>query len=173
MHLFYQCFSAEDIFKEIEEEEEGHNHTEHEHSHEEKVLDQHDFEKACASIILHLVKGYCIKEGHGHNETKSNLPSKEFFIKELFNGKTHLSEEVLESIAKSLGIGKKSSESTASSSTDSHDGHDHRRRRSAEVSAILLQKNLAESHSVHRRAVDPHDHADGGNGTVSIRSCPH
>ena len=175
MHLFYQCFSAEDIFKEIEEEEEGHNHTEHEHGHEgEKVLDQHDFEKACASIILHLVKGYCIKEGHGHNETKSNLPSKEFFIKELFNGKKYLSEEDLESIAESLGIGKKSSESTASSSSDSHDhGHDHRRRRSAEVSAVLPQKNLAESHSVHRRAVDPHDHADGGNGTVSIRGCPH
>ena len=175
MHLFYQCFSAEDIFKEIEEgEEEGHNHTEDEHSHEEKVLDQHDFEKACASIILHLVKGYCIKEGHGHNETKPNLPSKEFFIKELFNGKKYLSEKDLESIAESLGIGKKSSESTASSSSDSHDhGHDHRRRRSAEVSAVLPQKNLAESHSVHRRAVDPHDHAHGGNGTVSIRGCPH
>ena len=174
MHLFYQCFSAEDIFKEIEEEEEGHNHTEDEHSHEEKVLDQHDFEKACASIILHLVKGYCIEEGHGHNETKPNLPSKESFIKELFNGKKYLTEEVLESIAKSLGIGKKSSESTASSSSDSHDHeHDHRRRRSAEVSAVLPQKNLVESHSVHRRAVDPHDHADGGIGTVSIRGCPH
>ena len=175
MHLFYQCFSAEDIFKEIEEEEEGHNHTEDEHSHgEDKVLNQHDFEKACASIILHLVKGYCIKEGHGHNETKSNLPSKEFFINELFNGRKYLSEEDLESIAESLGIGKKSSESTASSSSDSHDhGHDHRRRRSADVSAVLPQKNLAESHSVHRRAVDPHDHADGGNGTVSIRGCPH
>ena len=171
MHLFYQCFSAEDIFKEIEEEEEGHNHTEHEHGHEgEEVLDQHDFEKACASIILHLVKGYCIEEGHGHNETKPNLPPKESFINDLFNGKKYLSEEDLESIAESLGIGKKSSESTASPSTDSHDHeheHDHRRRRSAEVSAVLPQ------HSVHRRAVDPHDHAHGGNGTVSIRGCPH
>ena len=174
MHLFYQCFSAEDIFKEIEEEEEGHNHTEDEHSHEEeKVLDQHEFEKACASIILHLVKGYCIEEVHGHNETKPNLPSKESFIKELFNGKKYLSEEDLENIAESLGIGKKSSKSTASSSTDSHDGHDHRRRRSAEVSAVLPQKNFAKSHSVHRRAVDSHDHAHGGNGTVSIRGCPH
>ena len=80
MHSFYQCFSAEDIFKEIEEEEEGHNHTEDEHSHEEKVLDQHDFEKACARIILHLVKGYCIKEGNGHNKTKSNL----FFFMAVF-----------------------------------------------------------------------------------------
>ena len=175
MHLFYQCFSAEDIFKEIEEEEEGHNHEEDEHSHEEeeKVLNQHDFEKACASIILHLVKGYCIKEGHGHNETKSNLPSKEFFIKELFNGKKYLSEEDLESIAESLGIGKKSTESTASSSSESDHGHDHRRRRSAEVSAVLPQKNLAESHSVHRRAVGAHDHGNGGNGgngSVSIRA---
>ena len=169
MHLFYQCFSAEDIFKEIEEEEEGHNHTEHEHGHEgEEVLDQHDFEKACASIILHLVKGYCIKEGHGHDKTKRDLPSKEFFIEELFDRKKYLSEEDLESIAESLGIGKKSSESTASSSSDSHD-HDHRRRRSAEVSAVLPQKNLAKSHSVHRRAVDPHDDAHG----VSIRGCPH
>ncbi|CAH3179512.1 unnamed protein product [Porites evermanni] len=158
-----KCFSAEDIFKEIEEE--GHHHGEHEHSHEEeKVLDQHDFEKACASIILHLVKGYCIKEGHGHNETKSNLPLKEFFIKELFNGKEHLSEEDLESIAESLGIGKISSESTASSSSDSHDGHNHRHRRSA-ASAVSSQEESAASHNLHRRAVDSHTHSSGGSGS--------
>ena len=154
----------EDIFKELEEE--GHHHEEGEHSHEEeKVLDQHDFEKACASIILHLVKGYCIKEGHGHNETKPNLPSKEFFIEELFNHKKYLSEEDLESIAESLGIGKKSSESTALSSSESHDGHNHRRRRSA-ASAVSSQEESAASHNLHRRAVDSHTHSSGGSGRV-------
>ena len=154
----------EDIFKEIKEGvEERHHHKEDEHSHEEeKVLNQHDFEKACASIILHLVKGYCIEEGHGHNETKSNLPSKEFFINELFNGKKYLSEEDLESIAESLGIGKKSSESTALSSSDSHDGHNHRCRRSA-ASVVSSQE---ESHNLHRRAVDSHTHSSGGSGSV-------
>ncbi|CAH3145413.1 unnamed protein product [Porites lobata] len=158
-----KCFSAEDIFKELEEE--GHHHEEGEHGHEEeKVLDQHDFEKACASIILHLVKGYCIKEGHGHNKTKSNLPSKEFFINELFNGKKYLSEEGLESIAESLGIGKKSSESTASSSSESHDCHNHRPRRSA-ASAVSSQEESAASHNLHRRAVDSHTHSSGGSGS--------
>ena len=108
---------------------------------------QHDFEKACASIILHVVKGYCIKEVHGHNETKPNLPSKEFFIEELFNHKKYLSEEDLESIAESLGIGKKSSESTASSSSESHDGHNHRHRRSA-ASAVSSQEESAASHTL-------------------------
>ena len=97
--------------------------------------------------------------------TKSNLPSKEFFINELFNGKKYLSEEGLESIAESLGIGKKSSESTASSSSDSHDGHNHRDRRSA-PSAVSSQEESAASHNLHRRAVDSHTHSSGGSGSV-------
>ncbi|XP_073236160.1 metal cation symporter ZIP14-like [Porites lutea] len=161
-----KCFSAEDIFKEIEEGvEEGHHHREGEHSHEEeKVLNQHDFEKASASIILHLVKGYCIKEGHGHDETKPDLPSKEFFMEELFDHKKYLSEEDLESIAESLGIGKKSSQSTASSSSESHDGHNHRRRRSA-ASAVSSQEESAASHTLHRRTVDSHAHTNGGSSS--------
>ena len=120
-----------------------------------------------------MVKGYCIKEGHGHNETKPNLPSKEFFIEELFNHKKYLSEEDLESIAESLGIGKKSSESTASSSSESHDGHNHRHRRSA-ASAVSSQEESAASHTLHRRAVDSYAHANGGSGSVGVTptSCP-
>ena len=116
---------------------------------------------------MHLVKGYCIKEGHGHNETKPNLPSKEFFITELFNHKNYLSEEDLESIAESLGIGKKSSDSTASSSSESHAGHNHRRRRSA-ASVVSSQEESAASHTLHRRAVDSHAHTDGGSGSVGV-----
>ena len=165
---FLQCFSAEDIVKEIEEEKE-HHHEEEEHHHhegedhhheeEEKTLDLGDFQKACASIVLHLVQGYCIEEAHGHNET-SSLPSREFFMNELFENKTRLLEEDLEAIMKVLKIGKVES---SGGEEDSH-GHNHRRRRSA---GSLLSSSLESktSHSVHRREVDDHAHAHE-TGTV-------
>ena len=106
--FIHQCFSAESIINEVKEQEhheeegghhahEGEHHEEgEEHSEEQKSLDQHDFEKACASIILHLVQGFCIEKGHGHDETESKLPSRDFFISDIFNGTTHLSEGDLE-----------------------------------------------------------------------------
>lgn len=152
--MFFQCFSAESIFEEIEEHEEEHHEEEGEHhKEEEKLLNQEDFEQACASIVLHLVQGYCIEEGHKHNETESSLPSREFFIEDLFKEKQHLSEEVLEDILKILGISK----------GDSH-GHDHRRRRSA-GSNMPQQRGSGAPHSVHRRAADDHGH--GASGSVS------
>ena len=161
--LLLQCFSAKSIFNEAkdeehEEEEHGHAHEEH-HGAEEKSLDQHDFEKASASIIFHLVQGFCIEEGHAHNETETKLPSKEFFLKEIFGNKTHLLEEDLKNITKVLGIGEKS---TASSSSDKHSdhAHKHRRRRSTD---FLSQLKLLKSHSIHRRAVDSHGHESGVN----------
>ncbi|KAK2570369.1 Zinc transporter ZIP10 [Acropora cervicornis] len=142
-----KCFSAKSIFNEVkdeehEEEEHGHAHEEHGHMHEEhghaheehghaheehhgaeeKSLDQHDFEKASASIIFHLVQGFCIEEGHAHNGTESKLPSKEFFLKEIFGNKTHLLEDDLEKITKALKIGEPL---TTSSSSDEHSDHDH------------------------------------------------
>ncbi|XP_022804173.1 zinc transporter ZIP12-like isoform X2 [Stylophora pistillata] len=166
-----KCFSAEDIVKEIEEEEEGHHEEDghhgeeegHHHEEEEKPLHLEDFQKACASIVLHLVQGYCIEEAHGHNET-SSLPSREFFIKELFENKTHLSEGDLEAIMKVLKIGKAES-SSGEDAHDHDDGHKHRRRRSA---GSLLSTSLGSKtpHSVHRRAVDEHGHGHGtGTGT--------
>ena len=109
------------------------------------------------------MQGYCIQEGHGHNELESELPSQEFFISNLFNGKSHLSEEDLEEIAESLSIGKPSKTSEVSSSSGGHDDHNHRRRRSVASAS-------AASHALHRRAADPHDHGhqtNGGSGTVS------
>ncbi|XP_022804198.1 zinc transporter ZIP14-like isoform X2 [Stylophora pistillata] len=166
-----KCFSAEDIAKEIEEEEEGHHEGEghhgeeesHHHKEEEKPLHLEDFQIACASIVLHLVQGYCIEEAHGHNET-SSLPSRQFFIKELFENKTHLSEGDLEAIMKVLKIGKAES-SSGEDAHDHDDGHKHRRRRSA---GSLLSTSLGSKtpHSVHRRAVDEHGHGHGtGTGT--------
>ena len=109
------------------------------------------------------MQGYCIQEGHGHNELESELPSQEFFISNLFNGKRHLPEEDLEEIAESLSIGKPSKTSEVSSSSGGHDDHNHRRRRSAGSAS-------AASHALHRRGADPHDHGhqtNGGSGTVS------
>ncbi|XP_068715373.1 metal cation symporter ZIP14-like [Montipora foliosa] len=163
-----KCFSAESIINEVKEEEHhdeegghhkdegGHHEEEEEHGEEQKSLDQHDFEKACASIILHLVQGFCIKEGHGHNENESKLPSRDFFISDIFNGKTHLSEGDLEEITKSLGIGEASSE--GDEHTD-HDGHNHRRRRAADL--LSQKESVAVSHVRRRRAVD--DHATHGH----------
>lgn len=106
------------------------------------------------------MQGYCIEEGHKHNETESSLPSREFFINDLFDEKQHLSEEVLEDIVKILGISKVADEG------DSH-GHDHRRRRSA-GSNMLQQRGSRAPHSVHRRAADDHhDHGHGASGSVS------
>lgn len=172
--MFLQCFSAESIFEELEEEhheeEEGHGHEEgHDHEEEEKALNQEEFEQACASIVLHLVQGFCIEEGHGHNETESSLPSREFFIKDLFKDKKHLSEEDLEEILKILGIGNaEESHEGDSHEGDSHDDHDHRRRRSA-GSNLLWQRGSGAPHSVHRRAVDDHGHGEinGASGSVS------
>ena len=144
--FFLQCFSAEDIVKEIEEEKDHHHEEEKDHHHEgedhhheeeEKTLDLGDFQNACASIVLHLVQGYCIEEAHGHNET-SSLPSREFFMNELFENKTCLLEEDLEAIMKVLKIGKVES----SGGEDSH-GHNHRRRRSA--GSLLSESSLNKS----------------------------
>ena len=114
-----------------------------------------DFQKACASIIFHLVQGYCIEEGHEHNKTStSTLPSKEFFIDYLFEGQNYMSEDDLEEIVTSLGIGKKS----VSSKTESEsDGHNHRRKRS-----VNNQQGLRRHQEViRRRAVDDgHGHDD-------------
>lgn len=152
--MFLQCFSAESIFEELEEE---HHEEEEEHEHEEeKALNQEEFEQACASIVLHLVQGFCIEEGHGHNETQSSLPKREFFIKDLFKDKTHLTEGDLEDILKILGIG-----------TGESDDHDHRRRRSV-GSNLLPQRRSSEPHRVHRRAADDHGETNGAtSGRVS------
>lgn len=118
-----------------------------------------------------MVQGVCIEEGHGHsrNETKSSLPSEDFFIKDLFKEKEHLSEEDLEEIVESLGIGKVSESPTSpSSGDDSHDDHEddhgHRRRRSAGSFVLPLQGSTA-SRNVHRRALDEHDHHTNGHQT--------
>ncbi|XP_078376478.1 metal cation symporter ZIP14-like isoform X1 [Oculina patagonica] len=163
-----KCFSAESIFEEIEEQEEEHHEEEGEHHEEEgehhgeegKALHQEDFEKACASIVLHLVQGFCIEEAHGDNETdESHLPSKEFFINDLFKKKEHLSEDDLKEIAEVLGIGKAADESS----------HNHRRRRSA-GSVLLPQQGLGAPHAVHRRATDDHDHAQTNGASGSCYS---
>ena len=141
-------------------EEEDHHHEEGEEE-ETQTLDQDDFEKACASIIMHLVQGFCIEEDHDHNKTTSSLPSKESFIKDLFRDKEHLSEEELERIVKSLGIGKVSEPPTSSSSGgDNHDHDDHRRRRSAGSFEPRPQQDLRASHELRRREVheNGHDH---------------
>ena len=93
------------------------------------------------------MQGFCIEEGHGHNETQSSLPKREFFIKDLFKDKTHLTEGDLEDILKILGIG----------TGESHNDHDHRRRRSV-GSNLLPQRRSSEPHRVHRRTADDHDH---------------
>ena len=105
-----------------------------------------------------------------HNETKTSLPSREFFIDYLFKGKEHLSEEDLEEIVESLGIGKVSESPTSSSSEGDHDhghsGHDRRRRRSA--GSFAPQKGSAASHIVHRRALDARGtQTNGASGSVS------
>ena len=141
-------------------EEHGHAHEEHGHAHEEhhgaeeKSLDQHDFEKASASIIFHLVQGFCIEEGHAHNGTESKLPSKEFFLKEIFGNKTHLLEDDLEKITKALKIGEPLTTSSSSDEHSDHD-HDHRRRRSTD---FLSQQKLLKSRTIRRRAADSHGH---------------
>ena len=88
-------------------------------------------------------------------------------MEELFDDKKYLSEEDLESIAESLGIGKKSSQSMASSSSESHDGHNHRRRRSPPA-AVSSQEESAASHTLHRRTVDSHAHTNGGSSSVGV-----
>lgn len=126
-----KCFSADSIIKEVLKEEEN-------------TLDQNEFKKACASIILHLVQGYCI----GKSDAIKKLPSKSFFINDIFMHKSHLSREDFHEIIKSLGIGQTSSESTA-------DGHHHRRRRST-MAGLLPKKELVSSHAVYRREIHPH-----------------
>ncbi|XP_068715370.1 zinc transporter ZIP12-like [Montipora foliosa] len=172
-----KCFSAESIINEVKEQEHheeegghhkdegGHHEEEEEHGDKQKSLDQHDFEKACASIILHLVQGFCIEEGHGHDETESKLPSRDFFISDIFNGTTHLSEGDLEEIMKSLGIGEASS---AGDEHTDHDGHNHRRRRAADL--LSQKESVAASRVRHRRAVDDHDHDHGHHSTGTCYS---
>lgn len=126
-----KCFSADSIIKEVLKEEEN-------------TLDQNEFKKACASIILHLVQGYCI----GKSDTLKKLPSKAFFINDIFMHKSHLSREDFHEIIRSLGIGQPSSESTAH-------GHHHRRRRST-MEGLLPKKELVSSHAVYRRDIDHH-----------------
>ena len=145
------------------------DHEEEDHHHEEKedeetpILDQDDFEKACTSIIIHLVQGFCIEEGHEHehNEKKSSLPSKESFVKDLFKEKEHLSEEDLERIVESLGIGKVTESPTSSSSGGhKHDQHDHRRRRSDRSSEPRPQQILRACHKLRRREAQENGHED-------------
>ncbi|XP_068711714.1 metal cation symporter ZIP14-like [Montipora foliosa] len=143
-----KCFSAESIIREVKGEG--------------KTLDQHDFGQACANIILHLVQGYCIEQGKGHNESEIKLPSKVFFINDIFKGKSHLSEKDLEEIMTSLSIGKVSS-------NDAHDhmendGHNHRRRRSAPTN-LFPQKESGAIHGVQRRAIDPQENKPNGHHT--------
>ena len=88
-------------------------------------------------------------------------------MEELFHHKKYLSEEDLESITESLGIGKKSSQSMASSSSESHDGHNHRCRRSAPA-AVSSQEESAASHTLHRRTVDSHAHTNAGSSSVGV-----
>lgn len=126
-----KCFSADSIIKEVLKEEEN-------------TLDQNEFKRACASIILHLVQGYCIGN---KSETLKELPSKAFFIDDIFKRKSHLSREDFHEIIKSLGIGETLSVSTA-------DGHHHRRRRST-MADLLPKKELVSSHAVYRREIDP------------------
>ena len=82
------------------------------------------------------------------------MPSKEFFLKEIFGNKTNLLEEDLKNITKVLGIGEKS---TALSFSDEHSdhAHKHRRRRSTD---FLSRLKLLKSHTIHRRTVDSHGH---------------
>ncbi|XP_067036778.1 metal cation symporter ZIP14-like [Acropora muricata] len=126
-----KCFSADSIIKEVLKEEEN-------------TLDQNEFKKACASIILHLVQGYCI----GKSDTLKKLPSKAFFIDDIFMHKSHLSREDFHEIIRSLGIGQTSPESTTH-------GHHHRRRRST-MAGLLPKKELVSSHAVYRREIDHH-----------------
>ncbi|KAL9964557.1 hypothetical protein ACROYT_G028213 [Oculina patagonica] len=173
-----ECFSAESIFEEIEEqeeerhedeEEEEHNEEEEEHGHhgDKKVLNQENFQKACASIVLRLVQGFCIKESRGHNETDSSLPSKDFFIKDLYKDKEHLSEGDLEEIMEILGIGKVYEDSSKEDDSGDHGhGHDHRRKRSA-GSVLLPQRASGAPHGVHRRAADDHDDHDHETNATS------
>ncbi|XP_078381146.1 metal cation symporter ZIP14-like [Oculina patagonica] len=173
-----KCFSAESIFEEIEEqeeerhedeEEEEHNEEEEEHGHhgDKKVLNQENFQKACASIVLRLVQGFCIKESRGHNETDSSLPSKDFFIKDLYKDKEHLSEGDLEEIMEILGIGKVYEDSSKEDDSGDHGhGHDHRRKRSA-GSVLLPQRASGAPHGVHRRAADDHDDHDHETNATS------
>lgn len=115
------------------------------------------------------MQGFCIEEGHGHNETESSLPSREFFLKDLFKDKEYLSEEDLEGILEVLGIGNAAESHEGDSHDDhGHDDHGHRRRRSA-GSNLLPQRRSSKPHKVHRRAADEHGHGEtnGANGTVS------
>ena len=111
------------------------------------------------------MQGFCIEEGHGHNETESSLPSREFFIKDIFKNKTHLSEKDLEEIMEVLGIGN-AAESHEGDSHDDHDDHDdhHHRRRRSTGSNLLQQHRSSEPHRV-RRAADDHGHGETNGAT--------
>ena len=108
-------------------------------------------------------KDTVFKKAMGTMSRNQNCLHKSSSSSNLFNGKSHLSEEDLEEIAESLSIGKPSKTSEVSSLSGGHDDHNHRRRRSAGSAS-------AASHALHRRAADPHDHGhqtNGGSGTVS------
>ena len=109
------------------------------------------------------MQGFCIEEGHGPNETESSLPSREFFIKDLFKDKKYLSEADLEDLLKLLGIGN----AAESHEGDSHDDHGHRRRRSA-GSNLLRQRGSGSAHSIHRRAADDHGHGETNSASGSV-----
>ena len=116
------------------------------------------------------MQGFCIEEGHGPNETESSLPSREFFIKDLFKNKKYLSEADLEEILNLLGIVNAAESHEGDSHDDhSHDDHTHRRRRSA-GSNVLRRRGSGVPHSVHRRAADDHGHGEtsGTSGSVSL-----
>ncbi|XP_068708230.1 metal cation symporter ZIP14-like [Montipora foliosa] len=140
-----KCFSAESIIREIKAEG--------------KTLDQHDFGKACASIILHLVQGYCIGQGQGYNGSNIKLPSKAFFIVDIFKGKSHLSVKDLEEIMTSLSIGQ-----VTSTYCTEHNSHNHRRRRSATTKLFPLLESDS-FHGVQRRAIGPQQNKLDGHHT--------
>mgnify|MGYP001795476591 CR=1 FL=1 len=138
--------------KSVKDEDHGH---EENHGHEDvNSLDKDQFEKACGIILSHLVQGYCIEEDHGE------LPPKSFFLDNLFENKSHLSEDKLLEVTKKLEIGTQSAPEK-----DSHAGHNHRRRRSLDT-----QKNSNTfSHKISRRSTDEHGHSSNSSyeGKVS------
>ena len=166
-----QCFSAGDIFEEVREDShEDHDHEEdhdEDHDSEHSSLDEEDFKKASASILLHLVEGYCIKEAQ--NDT-SKLPPKTFFISTLFGGKKVMTETELEKVVEKLGIGKVSpTVEPHTDEEDDHAGHKHRR----SINTEGYPQETTATHNVHRRYMEAdhhgheehgHEHEEGSHG---------
>ena len=104
-----------------------------------------EFQNACANILFHLVRGYCIKEDHGE------LPPKSFFLDNIFENRTYFPEDKLMEVTKKLGIAELST-----SGGDSHDVHAHRHRRSLDDRG----NSVVFKHGISRRSTDEHGHAE-------------